>query len=175
MRKLKTINLSGKEYAQVSERLRAIHEDHNEVGAFDIITNYDVTESGIVFTAKITIRDKETASTFVGHSYGKTGASKAFEKLETIAVGRALAFAGYHADGEIASADEMEDHKQDVDTEALAQAISIIKSSNTPNALKKAYDQMPLQMKQNKDVIEAGKTKKAELVANKKKDENATA
>jgi hypothetical protein len=39
---------------------------------------------------------------------GKVSGEKALEKLESIAVGRALAFAGYLASGEIATAEEME-------------------------------------------------------------------
>jgi len=35
--------------------------------------------------------------------------NKDFEKQETIAVGRALAFAGFLSDGEVASYEEMED------------------------------------------------------------------
>ena len=37
---------------------------------------------------------------------------KSFEKLESIAVGRALAFAGFSADGEIASFEEMEEYEK---------------------------------------------------------------
>lgn len=162
MRKLKTIKLSGKEYAQVAERLRAIHEDHK--GAFDILTEYNVTESGnIVFTAKIALYLKEGVRTYSGHSFGKVGATKAFEKLETIAVGRALAFAGYHGDGEIASTDEMQELAKDLDTEAVTSAIAQIQSAKTVPAMRKAYKDMPVEIQQNKDVIEAGKAKKKEL------------
>lgn len=162
-KKLKTIKLSGKEYAQVAERLRAIHENHKN---FDIDTQYEVTEGGAaVFTATLRIRDKvENASiTYKGHSYGKLGAAKAFEKLETIAVGRALAFAGYHADGEIASADEMQDYDNAIDQEVIVDAIMQIQSVKTVTELNKAYKALPVEVRQNKEVIEAGKEKKKEL------------
>jgi len=44
-----------------------------------------------------------------GHALGENKGQKAFEKLETIAVGRALALLGYAVDGEIASSEEMEE------------------------------------------------------------------
>jgi hypothetical protein len=163
-KKLKTINLQGKEYAKVAERLRAVHEDHKD---FDIVNSYEVTPAGaVVFTATLTIRDKKDAKnvvTYTGHSYGKLGAAKAFEKQETIAVGRALAFAGYHADGEIASVDEMADYEQSVDTEAVQSAISAIDATKDLNGLKKVYDAMPPAIKRSKQVLEAGKKKKQDL------------
>lgn len=162
-KKIKTINLSGKQYAQVAERLRAIHEDHNN---FDIVTNFTVTDGGAaIFTATITIREKakENPVVYTGHSYGKAEASKAFEKLETIAVGRALAFAGYHADGEIASADEMQDHQSYVDQEVLADAVMQIMDAKSVEELEKTYKALAKEIKQSKEVIEAGKKRKKEL------------
>lgn len=161
-RKLKTINLSGKQYAQVAERLRAVHEDHKD---FDIVTTFSTTEAGIVFCAELVIRDKVKGSVvrYTGHSYGKAGAVKAFEKLESIAVGRALAFAGYHADGEIASAEEMADYTSSVDQEAVISAVSKINEAKSVEEMKKIYYDMPVEIQRAKEVIEAGKTKKKEL------------
>lgn len=164
MKKLKTISLSGKAYAQVAERLRAIHEDHKD---FDIVTSYAVIEGGVTFLAVLTIRDKQIEESFVtvtytGHSYGKLGGAKAFEKLETIAVGRALAFAGYHADGEIASADEMQDMGGEVDKEALNDALRQLGEATTVAELNKRFKALPLELQHHKDIIGKGKeTKKA--------------
>lgn len=153
-----TINLQGKNYKLVAERLREVHKDNK--GNISITTAYEITPAGAtVFTATVTIKDK----VFTGHSYGKSAAVKAFEKQETIAVGRALAFAGYHGDGDIASADEMQDYGKDVDTEALAHAIGKIQGATTVKDLNKAYREMPVELKGNKEVIEAGKAKKKEL------------
>lgn len=162
-KKIKTINLQGKQYAQVSERLRAIHEEHKN---FDIKTNYEFFGEQVVFRAKLTIRDKEGVKepvTYYGHSQGKLGAQKAFEKLETIAVGRALAFAGYHADGEIASADEMQDMEAEIDKEILADAVAQIMDAKDVPALEKTYKDLPADIKRSKEVIDAGKKRKKEL------------
>lgn len=98
---MKTINLKGKEYAPVSTRVEQLHKDHKECS---INTETTFTDGVVITKATITFDGRS----FTGHSYGKVGAEKAFEKLETVAVGRALAFAGYLSGGEIASYDEME-------------------------------------------------------------------
>lgn len=166
MKKLKTINLQGKQYAQVAERLRAIHEDHKD---FDIVTSYEVTEGGaVVFTASLTIRDKAEVKNpvvYTGHSYAKLAGAKAFEKQETIAVGRALAFAGYHADGEIASADEMQDMsvKDTVDLDVLAEGVMQITGAETVEELESIYKGLPIGVRKASEVINAGKKRKKEL------------
>lgn len=99
---MKTINLKGKAYAPVSARVEQFHKDYS---GGSITTETTFTEGYVVVKATVTFDDR----TFTGHSYGTVKGEKAFEKLETTAVGRALAFAGYLAGGEIASYDEMEE------------------------------------------------------------------
>lgn len=98
---IKTISLKGKAYAPVSERVAQFHKDH-EKGTIN--TEYNFAENMCIFKATVSFDDR----TFNGHAFGKVGTEKAFEKLESVAVGRALAFAGYLAGGEIASYDEIE-------------------------------------------------------------------
>jgi hypothetical protein len=103
---IKTINLKGKSYAPVSERLKALHE---EMPSSDIETSYEFKEGWCIF--KATVRpdvEKTPDISFSGHSLGKMDKEKALEKLETVAVGRALAFMGFAPDGSIASYEEME-------------------------------------------------------------------
>ncbi len=106
-RKIPTIDIGrGVQYAKVASRLAELHAD-NADSLIEVKTSYDVVEGvGVIFSAKVLTRN----GAFTGHSCGKiTGREKGFEKLETVAVGRALAFAGYLASGEIASAEEMSD------------------------------------------------------------------
>jgi hypothetical protein len=98
---LKTIQLKGKDYSPVSARIEQFHKDHAKG---TINTEYEFKEGYCIFKATISFEDR----TFTGHAFGKVGTEKAFEKLETVSVGRALAFAGYLAGGEIASYDEIE-------------------------------------------------------------------
>ena len=106
---MKTINLKGKEYAPVSARVEQFHKDHSDGS---ITTETTFSDGHVIVKATITFGQSDagipTCRTFTGHAYGKVGTEKAFEKLETTSVGRALAFAGYLAGGEIASYDEME-------------------------------------------------------------------
>lgn len=108
MVKLKTIKVSGGgEYAKVAERLK---EFHNQYKSGKIETSYNLTEAMICFKATITPDTTKPDRFFTGHSLGAIKGVKAFEKLETIAVGRALAFLGLLADGDVASADEIEEY-----------------------------------------------------------------
>lgn len=99
---IKTINLKGKQYAPVAERVKAFHEDHKDG---QIQTENQFNEGYCIFKATVSFDSR----TFNGHAFGKVGTEKAFEKLETVAVGRALAMAGYLSGGEIASYDEIEE------------------------------------------------------------------
>ncbi len=92
----------GINYAKVSDRSMEFHKDNEQCA---IETTVEFKDNFALFCAKVTTKK----GTFTGHSLGKTGQQKAFEKLETIAVGRALAFAGYLASGAIATYEEMAD------------------------------------------------------------------
>ena len=109
--KTKTIDLKGKEYAQVKDRLQEFRKA-NANGLIE--TKPMLQEDGsIIFSARI-LADKtdEHSAEATGHAFGKSNADKSFEKLETIAVGRALALLGYASNGEIASTEEMEEFEQ---------------------------------------------------------------
>lgn len=99
---IKTVNLKGKAYAPVGERIKAFHEKYQQNTSIE--TNVEFKEGWAYVKAVIKFDNK----TFNGHSFGKLTAEKALEKLETVAVGRALAFSGFAPDGTIASYEEME-------------------------------------------------------------------
>lgn len=101
------IDIKGKEYVTVAERVCAVHEDIKNK-RLDIITEVVQHEPVVLVKAIVTIEGK---GTFTG--YSAANPDKAIEKqspyevAETSAVGRALGFAGYGAVESIASADEM--------------------------------------------------------------------
>lgn len=163
MKARKTIKLQGKDYVQVVERIKAIHEERKDT--FDVLTTYEITANGnIVFTAEIIITNNKTGvHTFRGHSLGKLGGAKAFEKLETVAVGRALAYAGYSGDGDIASADEMETFEQEIDYEKIEAAQLAIAEAKTYDELAAIYKKMERAVKGNKAVIASKDARKKEL------------
>lgn len=103
---VKTINIKGKEYVPVSERIKELH-DKLAGGASittEIVSN---TDKMVVVKATVTIGDIE----YTGHSQAVWGEGMmgkvALEVAETSAIGRALGFAGYGIVDGIASAEEI--------------------------------------------------------------------
>jgi len=92
-----------KDYVWVHTRVEKFHADHDKDISID--TEFRL-ESGVAIF-KATVKTKKW--TFTWSSFWKTDKEKAFEKLETVAVGRALAFAWYEVKGWIASSEEIEE------------------------------------------------------------------
>ena len=96
------------DHAKVKDRLKAFWEE-NPTGKIE--TSSSMMGENVVFKTLILADKGNPASReATGHALGKLGDDKAYEKLETISVGRALALLGYATDGEVASLDEMEDY-----------------------------------------------------------------
>jgi len=99
--KLKTMNLKGKEYCQVVERLRYFRETHQN-GRIE--TSYELTGKGAIWCTKVFIGDSLKAT---GHAYKALTQEFSLEKAETRSLGRALAIFGIGADASIASYEEV--------------------------------------------------------------------
>ena len=100
------VQINGKEYITVAERLEKLHSEHEKVSIQTEVLRFD--EEIVLVKAILSIDDKK----FVGHAQEVIGSSEvnstsALENAETSAVGRALAFAGLGVNGSIASADEI--------------------------------------------------------------------
>lgn len=164
MKKTKTIKLNGQtDYAKVAQRI----QDFREANPRGSITTTPTLDGQTIMFKAFVIRDKAdpTSADGTGHSYGenKGPKDKAFEKLETIAVGRALAFLGYGADGEIASSEEMDEFNQ-FKTEKLNAAVkdatTKLKKAKTLDELKKIWVDIPVEVKTElEDLKEELKTK----------------
>lgn len=144
MNKVKTMDLKGNAYAKVAERLKEFRTQ-NPNGLIE--TKPEIMGDQIMFKARI-VKDKsdETSAEATGHAYGPSKGPKAFEKLETIAVGRALALLGYAADGEIASSEEMEEfhkHREQMKQDALAESTKKLKATKTLDGMKKVWASLP--------------------------------
>lgn len=159
--KLKTMNLSGQEYAKVPERIKAFREACPN-GLIE--TKPTIQEDGqILFSARI-LKDKANphSGEGTGHALGGNKKAKDFEKLETIAVGRALAMLGYMASGEVASSEEMEEFEA-YKNEKIDEAIGQLKAAESIESLKQAFMSLGSLMA-NSRVIAAKDEKKAELL-----------
>jgi hypothetical protein len=101
---MKTIKLQGKDYVQVNERVAEFNRLYPNGS---IISDPTFKENTVYFRATIYPDIAKPERCFNGHSFGELGKEKALEKLETVAVGRALAFMGIGIVQGLASADEM--------------------------------------------------------------------
>ena len=145
---IKTMKIGSQEYAKVADRMKQFREE-NPKGAVD--TSFTQLPDGqMVLKAVIT---KEDGSIATGQSMGKLDKDKAFEKLESIAVGRALAFLGYLASGETASSEEMDEYLEYKQTR-IEDAIVELQKATTLEELKQAYKSLGSLMS-NEDVIKA--------------------
>jgi len=105
---METINIKGKEYVTVDERLKHFRANYPDASLIsELISN----EDGVcVFKATIFLNDKVVAT---GHAYEKEGSTfinktSYIENCETSAWGRALANLGVGLTGSVASADEVQ-------------------------------------------------------------------
>lgn len=166
-RKVDTMPVKGGEYARVPARLKLFREDTSNGS---IKTTYEIEGDIVVFTAHIVKdkRDSESAEA-TGHAYGALGKIKEFEKLETTAVGRALALLGYLASGEVASFEEIEEFEREKKEKievAVRETLEAMENAHDVTELTKiAVDSQLLYVP---EIIEMGKKKKAELIDNKK-------
>ncbi len=100
------VNIHGKQYITVAERVQEVHASLKEMDKLSITTEV-VYLNPVVVKATVTIND----NVFTG--YSAANPTKAIEKMspyevaETSAVGRALGFAGFGIVDGIATADEM--------------------------------------------------------------------
>lgn len=102
------INIHGKQYFTVAERIGAVREDHP-----DWCINTDLVSSGEMVVVKATVSDetgRQIGSGYAEEERGSTNINKtsAVENCETSAIGRALASCGY-AGTEYTSANELSD------------------------------------------------------------------
>lgn len=128
---------SVKEYATVPARLKEFREacPHGSIE-----TKPTIMDEGVIMFSTTIIKDLSDphSARATGSSLGKSAGVKAFEKLETISVGRALALLGYGASGEIASSEEMEEFNKFKD-EKKVKAINDLKGCKTVDALKEMF------------------------------------
>jgi len=140
MNKLDTMSLKGNEYATVPTRLKAFRELNPNAS---IDTEPQLDGDNIIFKATIItdLKDPNSARA-TGHSMGQAKNDKAFEKLETVSIGRALAILGYLNDGQVATTEEMDDfneYKAVQEAEALKTAKDTLKATKTLDGLKNAF------------------------------------
>lgn len=160
MSKIETIKYQGKDYATVPARLKEFREKNPRAS---IETDPTYHEDGSVTFKATLVQDRadEYSATATGNAHysaKELETKKAFEKLETISVGRALANLGYLNDGQIATTEEMVEFEQ-FKLEKFADKID---SAESVDELMKLFSSMNAEEK--KAFTEALSAKKKELL-----------
>lgn len=163
--KLDTIKVSGGEYAKVASRLKDFREKHPRA---KIVTKPEPFGEGLVFKAEIIsdLSDESSARATGSAMYTakQMDQPKAFEKLETIAVGRALSLLGWLNNGEIASTEEIaefEDMKREKVKKLIDEGIQKMQKAKSIDELKSIFITLDMT---NENIIAAKDKKKEELM-----------
>lgn len=132
------------DYAGVADRLKRFREDNPRAR---ITTEFKELESGGFIFQSTILKDKADADSAEAtgtamYSAKEMEKQKAFEKLETIAVGRALSLMGYLNNGEIASSEEMEEFEGFKDNKQREEAEKKLNSSKTLSDLQTIYTEI---------------------------------
>lgn len=168
--RIKTVKIGGGiDYAKVADRIKIFWEE-NPNGKIDT-EREDISENKVRFIARIwrdskVILDlatvgtdinivKLTANATASADAAKKG-DKENEKLETVAVGRALAMLGYLASGEVASREEMEQfeaYKANLFQDEINKTIEEMKKAKTIDELRKFYVSLSAELRNNPKIL----------------------
>ena len=136
MTKLKTVNIKGKEYVEVNERLKHFRSNYNGwCLTSDVV---ELTDDRCVI--KATIFDDNGNIRATGHAYEKEGSSfinktSFVENCETSAWGRALANLGIGLDTSVASYEEVANAVKQQSTPAAKPKLDEDKFNNMLKAI----------------------------------------
>lgn len=158
MAKVKTEKIGNFEYARVADRLKEFRERNPRASIKTTSVN---NEDGSVKFETFILQDKSDeyspdATGSAQYTAQEMKGRKAFEKLETISVGRALSMLGYLNDGEIASGEEMEEfesYKQEKFEARVEQALRDLKKVKTLAKLKTAFMAIEVSVRADERVI----------------------
>jgi len=109
--KLKTVNIKGKEYVEVNQRIAHFRETQPDGS---IITELVSNDNGVcIFKANVIVEGNVRATGYAYEKEGSTFINKTsyIENCETSAIGRALGIFGIGIDGSVASAEEVRNAK----------------------------------------------------------------
>ena len=153
---VKTMKVGSADYARVADRLKEFRETNPNAL---VETSPTIDGTTIIFKAHI-LKDKSdpNSAEATGHAMGENKGVKAFEKLESISVGRALALLGYLNNGEIASTEEMEEFN-DYKENLVLEAVLAIDECQNEDELKEFWKSTNL--KNDERVVKAKDVRKA--------------
>lgn len=158
-----------KDYVGVNVRIDQFHAKHSK---WSIETFFEINGDIVIFTAKVSLWEDNRV--FTGHSFWTVSKEKAFEKLETVSVWRALAFAWFETREWIASKEEMEvfADNQKIKPLDFDEYLVLIKQEDNVDTLRVFYKQAFeswLFSESQMEVLEAECKKRADRIQNPSK------
>jgi hypothetical protein len=155
-RQVDTIKIGGgSEYAKVAERLKLFREDRpngkietdkglRDDGSYEFTAWVwkDKTEYLEVLKSIGNAKEARGSADATANAKGFLKSNKDYEKLETIAIGRALAFLGYAASGDVASYEEMEEfykQKEEEKQQYILDQIALFEQAKTMEELRELW------------------------------------
>lgn len=153
----------GAEYALVPARLKEFREQNPRALVETKPTVQD--DGGVIFSARILVdkanKNSAEATGTAMYNANEMKKSKAFEKLETVSVGRALALLGYLNNGQVATSEEMTEFNEFRD-DKIEHLIDQINACNDIDELKELFVNAGSLIAESR-IIEAKDAKKKEL------------
>lgn len=167
---MKTINIKGKEYITVAERLKAFRSNFKDFRLITEIVEF-APERCIMVAKVIDVNGVEVANGHACETPNKNQINRLsiLENCETSAIGRALGNFGIGIDEDICTADEMllktAQEKEGVFPEALKNAIA---QAETKDALNDIYhrEYENLTTSQQEEFVKLATARKQELLNN---------
>lgn len=153
----------GADYATVPDRLQEFRKENPRAL---VETKHEMlTDGGVIFSARI-LKDKSDSNSAEATGTSMYNAkemqkAKAFEKLETISVGRALALLGYLNNGQVATSEETAEYTEYLDAK-IEETVDKIRSANDIDELREIFMSAGSLISHSK-VIDAKNAKKEEL------------
>lgn len=164
---MKKIEIKGKEYVPVNERIIEFRKDHpNWIIETDIV-DFDRLKDGFCLM-RTEIRDEERHLISSAHAYEKESSSfinktSFIENCETSAVGRALGFLGYGVDTSIASFEEVANAINNQGKEENPKKRQYTRRAKKPTKVEQVKPITSLQMKSMKMAVEENLISKEDL------------
>lgn len=163
-KQLSTMKVSGGDYSKVPVRLKEFREQ-NPRGLVETKPERQ-EDSSLIFTTRILMDksnpDSAEATGTAFYTAKELKKPKAFEKLETISVGRALALLGYLNNGEVASTEEMEEFHS-YKNDRIDDAVATLEACNDLEELKTVFKSLGSLMAE-KRIVESKNAMKAKFV-----------
>ena len=152
---MKTINIKGKDYVEVNERIKYFRKEYPD---WSLITEIQRLENGFCLIKASAIDENDNVRA-TGHAYENENSTfinktSYIENCETSAVGRCLGILGIGIDTSVASAEEVQNAIANQVPSEIQEHIDNIKACQSRNDLELYWGTLKAKEKNNKQIFE---------------------